>query len=177
MFGHLKDEALLDLVEGKAGDAAEGHLAECAACRQRVAEARAGLKLGLEADVPEPSSLYWENFRRQLGRRIESERHAGRPWFLPVVASLAAALLLAVGLHGRAPQPAEPLAPALPAWSPLPGADDDAGAIVIQALLAAEDDVNLLIPCRGLQCLDGLSEEESRALAVALKAELGGRAL
>jgi hypothetical protein len=177
MTGHLKDAALLDLFEGRGGESEARHLAECPACRERVAEAGAGLKLALEAEVPEPSPLYWESLRRQLGRRLEEEPRQRRAWFVPALVSVAAALLLVVGLLARGPQPSASPAPALPAWSPLPERADDVGVLVIQALAGGEDDLSLLAPCRGLQCLDGLSDEESRALAVALQAELGGRAL
>ncbi len=176
MFGHLKDEALLDAVEELAGEEAARHVRECAACRERVEEARAALRASAEAAVPEPPALFWESFRRQVGRRIAAEPRRAVRW-LPAFAALAAALLLAVGLSNRTPRPLDvSLAPVLPAWSALPALEDDVGAQVIQALIASGDDPPVAA-CRGLECLEGLTEEESSAVASALRVEMGGRIL
>ncbi len=176
MFGHLKDEALLDAVLGQAGERAARHLRECVACRERVDSARATLRASAEADVPEPPPLFWESFRGQVGRRIATEPRRGVP-LVPAFAALAAALLLALGLWNRTQPPNDvSRAPSLPAWSALPALEDDIGAQVIQALVVSEDDLPFLA-CRGLECLEELTEEESRAVVEALRVELGGRAL
>jgi hypothetical protein len=178
MFGHLKEQALLDVVEGRADARAERHVRACAACAARVAQALAGLGLGREADVPEPAPPYWEGFRRELGRRLDAERIPPRVGLPPVWAALAALAVVALGLLAMPPRPADPARDAaLPAWLPLPAAGDDAGAVVIEALAPTEDDLAFVSACRGLGCLDGLSEEETRAVAEALRAELAGKAL
>lgn len=177
MFGHLRDEALLDLVEGRSDPGAQRHLAACGECRARVEEARAALGLASEAEVPEPSPLYWESFRQEVGRRLAEPEPARSALRLPAFAALAAALVLAIGLALRAPAPAPSAAPMLPAWTPLPEDAEDVGAEVIGALAAATEDAGAIDPCRGLQCFETLTEEESRVLAAALAAELGGRTL
>jgi hypothetical protein len=178
MFGHLGERTLLDVVEGRADVHAERHVRECAACRARVDEARAGLELGRQADVPEPSPLYWESFRRQVGRRLDAQRSPRRFGPLPALGGLAALAAVVYGLLIVPPRPTDTARDAaLPAWRPLPAASDDLGAVVIEALAPTEDDLALVSACRGLECLEGLSDDETRAVAEALRAELAGEAL
>ena len=66
---HPTDAVLLDVLDGVAEGQARRHVAACAECAARVEEARQGLALARQADVPEPSPLYWEDFRSQVGRR------------------------------------------------------------------------------------------------------------
>ncbi len=68
---HLADEVLLDVIDDGGAEEARGHLAGCAECRQRLGDAREGLALLADADVPEPSPLYWTSFRQQVERRLQ----------------------------------------------------------------------------------------------------------
>jgi hypothetical protein len=178
MFGHIREQALLDVAEGRGDERAERHVRDCAVCRARVDEALAGLELGRGAEVPEPPPLYWENFRRQVGRRLDAEPVPRRLGLLPAWAMLTALAAAAFGWLAAPPRPsATAREAALPAWLPLPAASDSGGAVVIEALAPTEDDLALVSACRGLGCLDGLSDEETRAVAEALRAELGGKEL
>jgi hypothetical protein len=183
MWGHLTEESLLDLVFGKGDEGARRHAEECAACRARVADAQEALRAAEHADVPEPSPLYWEAFRRQVGRRIEEEP-AARPalWrFVPAFAALAATLAIGLALLARSsgPVPSPATQPTLPAWSPLPAADEDVGLTLIEALAPSADaaSVSALAECPVEECLAGLSNEESRAVAESLRQQLSGRTL
>ena len=80
MAKHLSEERLQDVVDGAADEDARAHVTVCPGCRRRADEAALGLALAHEADVPEPSPLYWEAFRRQVGRRLLSPV---RQWALP----------------------------------------------------------------------------------------------
>lgn len=183
MLGHLSEEKLLDMVEGTADAAARRHVAECPACGGRVAEAGKGLITAEQADVPEPSPLYWEAFRQQVGRRIDSEPigRSVRVRFLPALAALAATVAVAIALNVRGPQPGAPPTPApaqrLPAWTPLPASEDDIGLSVIEALAPSAGEVSALNACPVEDCLASLSDEESRAVAESLRQQLSGRTL
>jgi hypothetical protein len=92
--------------------------------------------------------------------------------------ALTALVAVAFGLLAAPPRTTDTARDAaLPAWLPLPAAGDEDGAVVIEALAPTEDDLALVSACRGLGCLDGLSEEDARAVAEALRAELADKAL
>src|SRR6185503_18455911 len=97
---HLAEEALIDVLDGVAAPGARAHAASCALCRARVDEAAAGLELARDADVPEPSPLFWDSFRRQVDSRIQSEpvalwkRVAVSPWLAAAAAVLVAVAVL-----------------------------------------------------------------------------------
>lgn len=169
---HLSDESLMDVLDGAGGPAAR-HLASCAECASRLAEAREGLALTRAVDVPEPPGLYWQSFPRQVARRIEAPV-ANRPWrswvlrgvVAGVAVSAAAIGFLAIPVHRPDPQPA----PRLPAWSALPPADEDPALPVLQAL---GPELDPALECGGVaECLAELSEEESQDLVRMLRADV-----
>jgi hypothetical protein len=159
----------MDVLEEAEGGPAGAHLAACAACAARLAEAKGGLALAHAVDVPEPPPFYWQSFRRQVAGRVESAAgvRAWRGWLLPgFAAAVAVAAVLILGprpSQGPVPPPARPL----PAWSALPPAEEDPGLPVLQAL-GPELDPGL--DCVGLaECLAELSDEESADLVRALR--------
>jgi hypothetical protein len=176
-MAHLSDQELLELA---LTDAAPGrpHVAGCALCRERAESARDGLLLAASAGIPEPSPLYWESFRQQVGRRIAAEA-APRPRFAlwgGGVLALAASLALVAAIVPRPPSVATPVgvqsaSGVLPAWSPLPPAEEDPGLEVLAAAVAplpAES-----AACSGVaDCVTDLSEQESRDLAALLRQEM-----
>jgi len=179
-WGHLSEDILMDLLEGTADEGARQHMAACAECRARVEAAREGLGRSIEAEVPEPPPLYWEAFRRQIGRRLDGDEAAGHRlrlrWW---PAAAAAALVVGALLVPRTTPVAPTLAGApLPAWSPLPPADDDTGLGLLRALGPETADLGEAADCRdAADCVAGLSDEESQALAEALRAEIQGELL
>jgi hypothetical protein len=166
MRSHLEDDVLLDVIEGAASVEAARHAGECAECALRMADARAGLSLAAGAEAPEPSPLFWDAFRRRVASAIEAESRPRRFGGFFVPALLAAAAVVAVVTFlpidpGPAAVPPAPLA----ASSALPLTDESAGVDA-----ASADDLE----CRDVAaCVASLTDEESRALAEALRAELG----
>ncbi len=180
MRTHLTDDMLAEALSGLGSPEARSHLAGCADCASRLDEARLGLELAQAADVPEPPPLYWEVFRRQVGRRISEEAPARRAvafWLFPALATLA--VLIAVGiLRGPNASPSGAVAVPLPAWSALPPADEDEGLEVLQAMAAEGDPLDAALPPQTVAGeLSQLSDEESEVLADALRHEMTGDAL
>jgi hypothetical protein len=171
MARHVTDETLLDVLEGTADAESRRHVEACVACAERVEEARGGRALAREAEVPEPSPLYWDAFRRNVGRRIEKDS-AGRSWrwaWLPVAAAAAAVLLAVPALR----PPFSPT-PVLPAWSALPPADQDAGLAVLEGLDIADADLSAVEGERDMiESLADLSDDEARAFQDALRTREG----
>ncbi len=181
MWTHASDQELMDVLDGEGAERTSAHVETCQRCRSRLDQARGGLLLARDADVPEPSPLYWESFRRQVGRRIEDEPHAARVprWRLAPALAMAAIVVGIAALVptklGKGTAVATPEA-VLPAWTALPAADEDGGLSVIGALAPPADDLSAVAGCQGVECLADLSDDETRALAQALRGELeGGR--
>lgn len=180
--GHLGEDALVDLMDGVASAEARGHAASCLHCRARLEQAASGLELAREADIPEPSPLFWQSFRGQVDVRIASgdpapvwKRFAAGPWL-----AAAAAVLVAVAVllpRAPAPVPLAPPAAGLPAWSALPPADEDPGLDLLAAVVPGSGGLGPLAECQGLgDCMTeaaALSEEETAVLTEALRRELG----
>ena len=174
MSRHLTDERLMDVLEGAAEAEARGHLESCLSCASRVEEARRGLALANDADMPEPSPLYWDAFRRSVERLIEAERR-GRSWrriWLPVLAAAAGLAVIVPALRGPARKPPPPVV-VLAAWSALPPAEEDAGLAVLEGLALADADLPVVEGQRSMaEALAGLSDEEAREVRDVLRQRL-----
>jgi hypothetical protein len=169
MTRHVSDESLPDLAEGGGSDAERAHAPACGPCASRVEEARAALALARRADVPEPSPLYWEAMRRNVGRRISEESHRSPLWarLVPVAGAATVVVVVVALTAGRTHEPAPSPEPTLAAWSALPPAEDDASLPVLEGLAVDMPDLD---EGRGLGAfLAGLSDEEGRALAESLR--------
>ena len=177
MSSHLSEADLIDVLM-EAGDArAREHAAECAHCRARLDHAREGLRFAREAEVPEPSPIYWQALRRQVDRRIGVGEPAFRGWRLGPVLAAAAAALAVVSLLRVPPAPPRGVSvTALPAWSALPPSEDDPGLALIEGLAARLGDTGAAPECSRLaECIAGLSEAESQALVDVLRDEIEKR--
>jgi hypothetical protein len=180
MTRHLSDDALWDAAEGELAGDARRHLEACVSCRTRVEEAREGIALARSVeDVPEPSPVYWDTFRRQVGQRVAEETPPswGRSFFarrtlLPAAAT--AALLIAVALwHGREAPETRVTETTLPAWQALPPSAQDSDLDVLRGVVLAGNDLEDAAPCRDVvDCVASLSDEDSQILADALRDEL-----
>jgi hypothetical protein len=171
---HPTEALLLDLLDGVASGDVRRHFAECAVCAARVEEARQGLVLASQAEVPEPSPVYWEAFRSQVGRRISVERRSRRVLLAPLAAAAVLAGVVAL-LPRNTTGPSAVRVATLPAWSALPAADDDPGLSILAAVGGSSDELATAVDCPGTgDCLAELSDDESRALADLLGRELGG---
>jgi hypothetical protein len=106
---HLTPDMLLDLADRTRPEADVPHLGSCETCRRQLAEIRATLEVVNEADVPEPSPLFWDHMSARVRTAIESDDHTtNEGWFrgwrvsglaIPVGAAAALLLIAAVGLR------------------------------------------------------------------------------
>ena len=182
MWTHVSDAALMDAVEGAAGERTEQHVAQCASCRARVDEARASLGLAAAAVVPEPVPSYWDVQRRRVARALEEAPPARSRRPLWAAAALAGAALVAVftvrPVKAPVPVRATPSA-ALPAWSPLPAADEDPALPILELVAPTVATALPAAVCSDVsECVVGLTDDESQELADALRAQLAqGRTL
>ena len=183
MRGHLSDEMLIDALDGAAGPLS--HARECDGCGRRLEPLREALGQATEAEVPEPSPLYWQAFRAQVGRRIGAVSRAGwRFAFWPALLAAASVVVatsgLVSGLRGSS-SGFDVAVVSAPLWSALPPESEDESVPVLEGALASlgEDSVvadSLLADCRGLtQCLAWLTEAEQQALTEAVRHELARR--
>jgi hypothetical protein len=166
MRKHLEDDVLLDVTFGDASVEDTRHADECPECGPRVAEARAGLALAAEAEAPEPSPLFWDVFRRRVAVGIAADRPSRRFRRFVAPALLATAATVAeLSFVPRDPASVVVSPAPLIASSALPVAGDP-GA---EAMAASIDDLG----CSDVaDCVVNLSDDESRALAEALRADL-----
>jgi hypothetical protein len=176
MKGHLSDALLMDALDGVLDAGSRHHLHGCAACAARLEEARAGLATAVAADVPEPDPLYWEAFRRQVGRRIEEEAQPRRwlaAWW-PALAATAAGVVAAVAFLG-------PGGPATAPRGPSPAAVVPAWTVPVEVASAMSPDTEadpplLASDCGDVsECLAEMSDEDAEALAELLGEELRAR--
>jgi hypothetical protein len=108
---HLSAEELIDLAEGARPESSAPHLASCDDCRRQLAGVRATLHAAAEADVPEPSPLFWDHFSARVHEAIAAEGTPRRvAWFggwswsrlaMPVSIGALAAIVIAAGLTVR----------------------------------------------------------------------------
>jgi hypothetical protein len=124
---HLTPEELLDLAEGTQALSSAPHLTTCERCRHQLAELRDVMAaIGGDADVPDPSPLFWEHFSTRVHEAVTADAVSARPWFgvgrwswgLAAVMS-AAVLAIAVSLTVRTP----PTVTSVPAVAETPGND------------------------------------------------------
>jgi len=182
MWTHVSDAALMDVVEGAAEEGTDRHVSQCARCRARVDEARAALGFATAAAVPEPISSYWDVQRRRVARALVEAPRARSRRPLWAAAALAGAAVVAVVTVGPAKDPATVRAtpmPALPAWSALPPADEDAALPLLEEVAPIVAVAMPAVECSDVsECVVGLTDEESRELTEALRAQLAeGRTL
>lgn len=108
---HLSAEELIDLAEGARPESSAPHLASCDDCRRQLAGVRSMLHAAADADVPEPSPLFWDHFSARVHEAIAAEGTPGRlAWFdgwswsrlaMPLSIGACAAIVIAAGLTLR----------------------------------------------------------------------------
>jgi hypothetical protein len=178
MWTHVSDAALMDVLEGAAGDRVRDHVAACERCRTRVADARTALDWTALAAVPEPIPSYWDVFRRRVAQALVEAPAARSRRPLWAAAALAGAAMIAVLMIGPGPAPAPVPSPAtavvsLPAWSALPPADEDPALPILEQVAPTVAAAMPAADCSDVsECVVGLTDDESRELADALRAQL-----
>ena len=107
----LRPDQFIDLLDGGADDVAAAHVAACAACQATLAEVQVALAAVAEAEMPEPSPLFWSQVNARVRGAIDDarqDRAAG--WWgwlrVDVVVPLAGMAMIVVALTsaiGRVP--------------------------------------------------------------------------
>lgn len=193
---HLSSDELIDLSEGTLARTRAGHVETCGTCRARLADLRAMRAAASDADVPEPSPLFWDHFTARVRDAVAAEPEPAAPsWWsrwLPLRPSFAlgAAALLIVAAGAvwlNAPRVAE--TPARVASAPPgpidPGTDvflsleDDPAWTVVAGLTGQIDwetaqEAGIVVRPGSVEgAVWMLSDAERRELARLLKSELG----
>ncbi len=194
---HLSPDVIIDVAEERGSPQALRHAAECARCRDQVAEVRTALTLAAGVDVPEPSPLYWGHLAARIGDAIAAEPvPAAAGWFrgwrlwASAAAMAAAVLVLAVAVTNRPDDPGVRPLPAGPVVTTA-GAGEAAGAgvsltsdlddgtwalvtVLSEELDGEELEMVALEPVTGTaeRVLDELSLDEQGELVRLLEAEL-----
>jgi len=176
---HLTLDEFVDAVEGTRSDASLPHLADCEACRRELARLRAAMTSAAEeADVPEPSPLFWEHLSAQVGERIDAEpdRRWWLSWTRPAVLvplSALAILVLVValapdwrGASGRSEPGTHPVLPQA-TINPASATDPtgDATDVAADPLLALVSDLSANMDLDGASAA-GLADPDSAERAV-----------
>jgi hypothetical protein len=109
-MSHLSPATFIDLIEGAVGEGAVPHLAECATCRQQLADMRETWRAARDVEVPEPSPLFWAHLSERVRSAVEAEPSPATTWrfarnwhLAGAIGIIAAVLAIAVGLR-LAPQ-------------------------------------------------------------------------
>lgn len=77
MAHHLSPEAFVDVLDGTAPEQDVLHVGSCDECSNRLVQLRTSLHAAMQADVPEPSPLFWEHLSSRV--REDVRREAQQP--------------------------------------------------------------------------------------------------
>jgi hypothetical protein len=128
---HLHPDELIDLADGTRPESSAPHLTACAECRRQLAELRGTMAAAAQAEVPEPSPLFWDHFSARVHDAVAAEGAPRRaPWLglaPPLWAAACAAVIIAAAVTMRvARAPGFVATPVGPVASLAPLADDAA---------------------------------------------------
>jgi hypothetical protein len=179
---HLNAEELVDIAEGTRPESAAPHLASCEPCRAQLWELRAMMSIAQDAEVPEPSPLFWDHLSSRVSRVVEEEADARlrpsrylTPWrdlklsrfvVWQGLGALAACLVIAVALGSRVLAPA-PVFPPLPigvAVAPPAAVADAVGSRELIRDVTSDDDASLTVVA---SMTDGVDMETAREAGLA----------
>jgi hypothetical protein len=194
---HLTPEQLVDVADGTLAESAlsevEGHLATCAECRRQLADMRGMMALASDADLPEPSPLFWDHLSARVSEAVAAEpARGGWNWWvraaLPFALGTAAAVAIALLLVSRVLAPGGDTRSTV-AWHaeapPLPAATETLAPDVTDPSLALVADLTQdlgwderrdagLAPRGSAEhAVTHLSEPELRELKELLQTEMG----
>jgi hypothetical protein len=113
---HLTETEIVDLIDGALAPDRQRHADGCDACRAAAASAREATARASEADVPEPSPLFWHHFSARVHDAVrEATPDEPKRWFswtgsatLPWAAAGAVATAVLVVAVWRASAPVAP---------------------------------------------------------------------
>ena len=179
---HLTPDQLIDTLDKAAGADAQRHLEACPSCRAQLDELSLALRNSRDADVPEPSPLFWDHFSARVRAAVDAEAAPSRPWprwfSVPLLAPLAGVAIVIAALaitlnRSTAPLPLE--------LAESQGSDillsDDGWTLVADAVGDLDWDTaseaGLIVePGTVDRVVMDLSTDEQRALTALLQAEL-----
>ena len=103
---HLAPGTFIDLLDGTLAEPAVPHLAVCARCREQLSALRETWQAAADADVPEPSPLFWDHFSNRVREAVSSEpvgsprwhERLSQPWRIAGLAGMALAALLVLAV-------------------------------------------------------------------------------
>jgi hypothetical protein len=82
MTMHLSSQEFVTALDKELTPARREHLEACASCQEQVAELRAlTQEAAHDADVPEPSPLFWDHFQTRVLTAVQSEERAHHSWW------------------------------------------------------------------------------------------------
>ena len=112
-MSHLSPSAFVDVLDGAVAETDVPHLASCAPCRQQLEALRAAWHSATNADVPEPSPLFWNHLSSNIRDAVAREPRPVAFWWRIEwswrVAGLASATVAAVVVAFMLRPPAGPL--------------------------------------------------------------------
>ena len=132
---HLTDVELVDLVDGTLAPARARHLDACETCRASASAIRETISRAADAEIPEPSPLFWERFSARVQEGVRAESVAPSGWFgwaqsatvkWAVSGALLTLVLVAVVWRASAPRPASTASGPVATASSTGPADPDA---------------------------------------------------
>ena len=143
---HLTPEEFVDAAEGTRSESSLPHLADCDRCRRELADLRRTMTVAADAEVPEPSPLFWEGLSACIGERIDAESGGSwwQAWIRPrvlVPLSAAAVLVLIVTLAPRSPS-ARVVVPVGPAPTVAVEPPNDSADLAADPLLTLVSDLS-----------------------------------
>jgi len=145
---HLRTDEFVDIAEGARAESSSAHLASCEACRSQLADVRAAMAAAAEADVPEPSPMFWHHLSQRVREAVVNEPQQAKGWrgalrrllwrraVVEPVASLAViALIVFAAMKALAPVPHDGAPPSGSGASAVAasGASDAAADVSIDA--------------------------------------------
>ena len=203
MTTHLSSQEFVDAIEGGLAADRRRHLDSCAVCQTEVEALRTiVVDLDSDADMPEPSPLFWEHFQSRVDAAVREEAMApGRaPWWQVLMGAgvvrtwltagaTVAALVMVTAIYVRGPVDTERPADAIDqAEAPLDVTvvPDEAALVLggaqwdfVSGMLATleEDDMRSVLTPSGNAvdaAMGNLSESERKTFLRLLQAEMVG---
>jgi hypothetical protein len=132
---HLTDVEFVDLIDGTLAPARAQHLDGCEACRASASAIRETLSRAANAEIPEPSPLFWEHFSSRVQEGVGAQSVAPSGWFgwaqsttvkWAMSGALLTLLLVAVVWRASAPRRASTVSAPFATTSVTDPADPDA---------------------------------------------------
>jgi hypothetical protein len=115
---HLSDTEFVDLIDGVLPAERRQHVVTCDPCRAQADALRSALTSASDAQIPEPSPLFWDHFSARVHEGVqEAAREQPVAWFArptlrwTLAGTLATVVLVAVVWQASTPTSLRPVAP------------------------------------------------------------------